>query len=182
LLSDWRRSATIGFKAEGETLVLLGHSAGHVGQSLWLEICHGKRRGEAPPVDLGVEKRLGTLLRALIASDKVTAAHDISDGGALVAIAEMAMAGGMGAEVTLPNVPNPAAILFGEDQGRALVVTTDPNAVIAAATEANIFAAAIGRTGSAAVSGPGFSVPVTDLRAAHEGFFPKLMGADAALT
>jgi phosphoribosylformylglycinamidine synthase len=90
----------------------------------------------------------------------------------------MALTGSMGVEVTLPNVPNPAAILFGEDQGRALVTTTDPEAVIAAATASNIFAAAIGRTGGDAVTGPGFRADLAALRAAHEGFFPRLMGSE----
>lgn len=181
LLENWQKSATIVFKAAGETLVLLGHSTAHVGQSLWLDVIHGRRDGDAPRVDLSVERRLGELLRNLAAGGAATAIHDISDGGALVAIAEMALAGDVGVEVTLPNVPNPAAILFGEDQGRALVTTRDPDALIAAATEADIFAASIGTTGGTAVAGPGFSVSLADLRAAHEGFFPKLMGADAAL-
>jgi len=178
LLDDWEKSATIGFTAEGETLVLLGHSTGHVGQSLWLEICHGRRAGSPPPVDLPVERRLGELLRQLIDRALVTAAHDISDGGALVAIAEMALVGGVGVEVTLPNVPNPAAILFGEDQGRALVTTRDPGSVIDAATAANIFAAPIGTTGGTVLRGPGFNAALADLRVAHEGFFPKLMGSE----
>jgi phosphoribosylformylglycinamidine synthase len=178
LLDDWEKSATIGFKSETETLVLLGHSTGQVGQSLWLEVCHDRRDGHAPRVDLDVEKRLGELLRQLIGDGAVSAVHDISDGGALVAIAEMGLAGNLGVEVSLPNVPNPAAILFGEDQGRALVATSDPDEVIAAATQANIFAAAIGKVGGDAVRGPGFNVSVADLRAAHEGFFPKLMGSE----
>ena len=87
----------------------------------------------------------------------------------------------IGVEVSLPQVPNPAAILFGEDQGRALVTTNDPEAVVALATEANIFAAPVGKTGGNAVSGPGFTAPLSDLRAAHEGFFPRLMGEVATL-
>ena len=93
----------------------------------------------------------------------------------------MALAGAIGARLTLPNVPNPSAILFGEDQGRALVTTSNPESVIARASAANIFAAPIGQTGGDAIEGPGFATSLTDLRAAHEGFFPKLMGADAAL-
>jgi phosphoribosylformylglycinamidine synthase len=176
LLDDWEQSATIAFKSEGETLLLLGHSTGHVGQSLWLEVCHGRREGQAPPVDLSVERRLGEVVRKLIASGLVTAVHDISDGGALVAIAEMALAGGIGARVTLPSVANPAAVMFGEDQGRMLVTARDADAVIGQASAAGIFAAAIGATGGAAVEGPGFSASLADLRAAHEAFFPKLMG------
>jgi phosphoribosylformylglycinamidine synthase len=181
LLDDWEKSATIGFKAAGETLILLGHSSGHVGQSLWQDVCHGGRAGDAPVVDLDVENRLGALIRRLIADDAVTAVHDISDGGALVAVAEMGLAGGNGVVLTLPAVPNPAAIMFGEDQGRALVTTRNAQAVIAAATAVDIFAAPIGTVGGEAIAGPGFSVTLADLRAAHEGFFPKLMGADAAL-
>jgi len=178
LLNDWEKSATVGIKAECETLILLGHSTGHVGQSLWLEICHGRREGAPPSVDLSVERRLGELARQLIGAGLVNAVHDISDGGALAAIAEMALAGGTGVTITLPNVPNPAAILFGEDQGRLLVTTTDPEAVKTAATAAKIFSASIGQTGGKAVSGPGFNIPLAELRAAHEGFFPKLMGSE----
>ena len=105
----------------------------------------------------------------------------MSDGGALVAIAEMAMAGVAGARITLPTVANPAAVMFGEDQGRVLVTTADRDAIVARASAAGIFAAPIGEVGGNAVEGPGFSASLADLRAAHEGFFPKLMGADAAL-
>ncbi len=175
LLGDWSRSIGACFKEEGLALVLLGHSTGHVGQSLWLREIHGREDGAAPPVNLAVERRLGELLQTLIGAGQVASVHDISDGGALVAIAEMALAGGIGVETGLPNVPNPAAILFGEDQGRALVATSDPESVIAQASAANLFSARIGTTGGDTVSGPGFSVSLTDLRRAHEGFFPALM-------
>jgi len=178
LLADWEKSATIGFKAQGESLLLLGHSTGHVGQSLWLDLCHGRREGPPPPVDLGVERRLGELIRQLIGEGLVTAVHDVADGGALVAIAEMALAGAVGVRVSLPTVANPAAVMFGEDQGRILVTTRDRDVVIARASAAGIFAAPIGTTGGDAVEGPGFRAELADLRAAHEGFFPKLMGSE----
>ncbi|HVU30373.1 MAG TPA: phosphoribosylformylglycinamidine synthase subunit PurL [Sphingomicrobium sp.] len=178
LLDDWEKSASIAFKREGETLLLLGHSTGHVGQSLWLEVCHGRREGEPPPVDLLVERRLGELVRQLIAARLVSAVHDISDGGALVAIAEMAIAGSIGARLTLPTAANPAAVMFGEDQGRVLVTTSDPDAVTARASAASIYSARIGETGGEAVEGPGFSARLGELRAAHEGFFPRLMGSE----
>ena len=178
LLEDWEKSATIAFKNEGESLLLLGHSTGHVGQSLWLEVCHGRREGQAPQVDLAVERRVGELVRQLICAGLVSAVHDISDGGALVAIAEMALGGGIGARLNLPTAANPAAVMFGEDQGRILVTTSDPDGVIARASASNIFAAKIGETGGAAIEGPGFSANLSDLRKAHEGFFPKLMGSE----
>jgi phosphoribosylformylglycinamidine synthase len=178
LLDDWENCATIGFKREGEALLLLGHSTGHVGQSLWLEVCHGRREGEPPPVDLAVERRLGELVRQLIAAGLVSAVHDISDGGALVAIAEMALAGSLGVRLNLPTAANPAAVMFGEDQGRILVTTSDPEAVAARASASNIFTARVGETGGSAVEGPGFSASLADLRAAHDGFFPRLMGSE----
>jgi phosphoribosylformylglycinamidine synthase II len=180
LLTDWSKSATIDFKREGEVLLLLGHSTGHVGQSLWLEVCHGRRAGDAPAVDLAVERRLGELVRDLIANELVSAVHDVADGGALVAIAEMALAGDIGAWLTLPTATNVAAVMFGEDQGRMLVTTSDPDAIVARASAVGIFAAAIGSIGGDAVEGPGFIAPLAALRTAHEGFFPQLMGSELA--
>jgi len=187
LLDDWRASATIGFKAEGEHLVLIGHTKGHVGQSLWLEICHGRREGAPPSVDLPAERRAGETVRKLIADGLVTAVHDCSDGGAAVAVAEMALAANIGMRMTVVReIDNPGALLFGEDQGRYVVTTRDPDAVRAAANAAQLFAIPIGTTGGDSVvfdfvdRGGERKVSVADLRAAHEGFFPKLMGADAA--
>ena len=188
LLDDWRASATIGFKAEGEHLVLIGHTKGHVGQSLWLEICHGRREGAPPSVDLPAERRAGETVRKLIADGLVTAVHDCSDGGAAVAVAEMALAANIGMRMTVVReIDNPGALLFGEDQGRYVVTTRDPDAVRAAANAAQLFAIPIGTTDGDSVvfdfvdRGGERKVSVADLRAAHEGFFPKLMGADAAL-
>jgi phosphoribosylformylglycinamidine synthase len=184
LIGDWESSATIGFKAEGETLILIGHSTGHVGQSLWLEVCHGRREGPPPPVDLAVERRLGQVARDLIANCKVTAIHDVSDGGALVAITEMALAGGIGAEVKLPSARNPAAILFGEDQGRMVITTRWPEGARAIINAAQLFAIEIGTTGGDAIvirssaTGKSQSIALSDLRAAHESFFPKLMSSE----
>jgi phosphoribosylformylglycinamidine synthase subunit PurL len=184
LLDDWEKSATVAFKDAGETLILLGHSTGHVGQSLWLEVCHGRREGTPPPVDLSVERRLGKVARDLIANGKVTAIHDVSDGGALVAITEMALAGAIGAEVKLPSARNPAAVLFGEDQGRMLVTTRWPEGVRAIANAAQLFAIEIGTTGGDSIvirssaTGASEAVSLADLRSAHEGFFPRLMGSE----
>ncbi len=165
LLKDWSRSATIAFKAEGEDIIVIGEAGGHLGQSLWLREIHGREDGPPPPVDLDAEQRHGALVRQLVAEGKITAVHDISDGGLLVAIAEMALAGGIGA--TLNGIAS-AAFAFGEDQGCYIV--TAPAGTL---NEGEL----IGKTGGNSVAG----IQLDDLRAAHEGFFPKLMGADAAL-
>jgi len=185
LLDDWQKSATIAFKAEGEQIIIIGHSDSHVGQSLWLEVCHGRREGRTPPIDLAAEKRAGECIRKLIADGLVTAVHDCSDGGGAVALAEMALAGNIGLHMTVvEQIPNPAAILFGEDQGRYVVTTRDPDAVRAAANAAQLFAVPIGTTGGDRVTfdlirrGGEQSVSLFELRAAHEGFFPRLMGSE----
>jgi phosphoribosylformylglycinamidine synthase len=163
LMADWSKTATVAFKAEGETIWLVGGEGTHLGQSLWLREVHGREEGSAPVVDLAKERANGELVRGLIADGTVTAVHDIADGGLLVAIAEMALAGGMGAHV---EGVTSAEAAFGEDQSRYLV-TTPVGVTVAGATK-------VGVTGGDAVAG----VPLTVLRAAHEGFFPKLMDGE----
>ncbi|MGN6590029.1 MAG: phosphoribosylformylglycinamidine synthase subunit PurL [Sphingomicrobium sp.] len=185
LLEDWENSATTAIKAAGEHLILIGHSKSHAAQSLWLEVIHGRREGPPPPVDLAAERRAGECIRDLIKRGLVTAVHDCSDGGAAVAVAEMALAGGIGLTMTIvPEIPNPAAILFGEDQGRYVVTTRDPDQVRAIANAAQLFTVPIGTTGGDAVvfdlvgRGGIQSVSLNELRAANEGFFPKLMSTE----
>jgi len=151
-------------------------------------VCQGRREGPPPTVDLAAEKRAGECVRQLIADGLVSAVHDCSDGGAAVAVAEMALAGNIGLDMTVvEQIPNPGAILFGEDQGRYVVTTRNPDAVREAANAAQLFCVSIGTTGGDRIifdlvgRGGEQSVALADLRAAHEGFFPKLMGADAAL-
>ncbi|WP_426693122.1 phosphoribosylformylglycinamidine synthase subunit PurL [Sphingomonas sediminicola] len=187
LLEDWEKSVGIAY-GEGEDLVLIGHSDSHVGQSLWLEVCHGRREGTPPPIDLAAEKRTGELIRRLAKESFVSAIHDCSDGGAAIAVAEMALAANIGMTMTVvPQIPNVGAILFGEDQGRYIVSTCNPEFVRQLANEAQLIAVEIGVTGGDVLTfdlvdrGGPQSVSLADLRAAHEGFFPKLMGADAAL-
>jgi phosphoribosylformylglycinamidine synthase len=97
LLDNFIGSMTIAFKAEGESILLVGDTRGWLGQSLYLrEIC-GREEGAPPPIDLAAERRHGEFVRALIRDGLVTAVHDISDGGLLVALAEMAMVSHIGA-------------------------------------------------------------------------------------
>jgi phosphoribosylformylglycinamidine synthase len=166
LLHDWEKSATISFKAEGLDIYVIGPTGRHLGRSLWLREIHHKSAGPPPPVDLEAELSIGTLVRELIATGQVNAVHDVSDGGLLVAIAEMALSGGIGA--TLDGLDG-AAAAFGEDQGRYLV-TAPPGLLDRLSPTIR----RVGRTGGNSVAG----VSLADLRAAHEGFFPKLMGSE----
>ena len=162
LLADWTKSATIAFKGAGDTIALIGAAGTHLGQSLWLREIHGREEGPPPPVDLAAERAIGDAVRHLILTGTASAVHDVSDGGLLVAIAEMALAGGIGADLTLPL---DAATAFGEDQARYVVT-------LPAGVPLPEGATAIGITGGDGVAG----VPLAALRTAHEGFFPALMG------
>jgi phosphoribosylformylglycinamidine synthase len=184
LLKDWRRSATIAFKAEGEAIYVLGDNAGHVGQSLWLREILGHEAGPPPPVNLHAERFAGFYVREWIEMGLVTAVHDISDGGLAVALAEMALAGGMGAEVSAGHDLIPEGWWFGEDQGRYLVtVSAIDRFELHLSTGNEAFDEAggrlrrIGRVGGTSVLG----ASLEDLRRAHEGFFPKLMGGELAV-
>jgi phosphoribosylformylglycinamidine synthase len=181
LMQDHEKMATIAFKREGETVLIVGHGNGHLGQSLWLREIHGREDGPPPSVDLDAERERADFVRSLIDDGLVSAVHDCSDGGALVAIAEMALAGRIGATMTLPEIPNPAAILFGEDQGRYLVTTAHPDAVAAKAEDRAVFVAPIGTTGGSALVGPNFSVSLGELREANEAFFCDWMESGGGL-
>ena len=176
ILEDYSKMMTMGFKEEGASIVLIGYGRGHLGQSLWSKICGGGAfAGEAPPVDLAMERRLGELLQMLVAEDRISAARDVSDGGPLVAITEMALADGLGARLKVPDNPDMAAMLFGEDQGRMIVATKDKD-VIAMANDAELYATIIGEIGGdEIVVGDDTRVSLTDLREASERFFKEWM-------
>lgn len=173
LLRDLSRRASIPFKAEGETIVLIGATGGHVGASLYLREIHGREDGAPPPVDLAAERRNGDFVRAQIESGRITTCHDVSDGGLLVAVAEMAIAGGIGATL---DVPVEAGFLFGEDQGRYVLTTTEPESLLAAAESAGVPARVIGRTGGAALTVSGeVAISVADLKRVNEEWLPAYM-------
>lgn len=163
LLADVDVMATVAFKAAGDAIWLIGGEGAHLGQSIWLREIAGREAGDAPRVDLAAERANADLVRSLVAEGKASAVHDVSDGGLLVAVAEMALAGGIGAELQTGFT---TASAFGEDQGR-YVVTTAPGVEVAGAVR-------IGTVGGDAVAG----IALADLRAAHEGFFPALMGSE----
>ena len=163
----------------------VGSAGTHLGQSLLLRERDGREDGPPPAVDLAREKRHAEFVRAAIDSALISAVHDVSDGGALVALAEMALAGGIGCDWSETHAPT--AEFFGEDQATYLV-TVDPGNLDAFAKLARAHAVEtqwLGETGGDTIrlglDGDVATIPLADLRRAHEGFFPKLMGADAAL-
>ncbi|WP_371877263.1 phosphoribosylformylglycinamidine synthase subunit PurL [Alsobacter ponti] len=184
LVDDVAECAGVGFGAEGEALLLIGDTAGWLGQSVYLRDICGREEGAPPPVDLAVERRNGDFVRGLIRSGRVRTAHDCSDGGLAVALAEMAMASGIGAtlETPPPGLPLHAA-LFGEDQARYVLAVTPAraDAILAEARAAGVPALRIGRSGGDALTLPGERpISVTALRSAHEAWLPDYMAGKAA--
>jgi phosphoribosylformylglycinamidine synthase len=179
LISDLHRMATIAFKREGDAIILIGETKGHLGQSLYLREIGGKETGAAPPVDLASERRNGEFVRGLIDSGSVDTVHDLSDGGLLVALTEMAMAGSIGARI-VHGLQEPISFCFGEDQGRYLLSVPDSkaDAVLAEAKKSGVPAALLGETGGdKVVIAELGEVAVAALRRAHESWFPAFMGA-----
>jgi len=168
-----------GFADAEEDIVLIGNTAGHLGRSLLLRQFAGRDDGAPPPVDLAAERRNGDFVRSLIHAGSVTACHDLSDGGLLVALAEMALTGGIGAKLAETPDGLPAlAWWFGEDQARYLVTTNAAEALLAEAQAANVPARLVGRTGGTVLTlADGNSIPLTDLRNAHENWLPEYMAA-----
>ncbi len=176
VLEDVRQAVGLVLPA-GHDLVLIGETRGWLGQSLWLREIAGREEGAPPPVDLAAERRNGDFVRAQIREGKVAACHDASDGGLLVAVAEMAMASGIGATLAAPptGLP-PHAFWFGEDQGRYVLAVADAPALLAEAAAAGVPAIRLGRSGGGDLALPGgVSISVSALREAHEATLPALM-------
>jgi phosphoribosylformylglycinamidine synthase len=207
LLEDWEKSATIAFRAEGETIWIVGGSSpscvvnllnpngtvgaagyyesnGHLGRSLWLQEIHARSDGSPPLVDLRAERRNGEFVRSEIAQGSISSCHDISDGGMMIAVAEMVLAGSVGAQITTLDPKSEFEAAFGEDQGRYIIATSDDE-FQKRALRAGVPCHFLGRTGGRglkydAQGAPGlsFEISLDRLRAAHEGFFPRLMGSE----
>ena len=177
LLDDASKAATLAFTEAGQALILIGDTLGHLGASLYLGVIEGRDEGAPPPVDLAAERRNGDLVRALITDNLISACHDLSGGGLAVAVAEMALAGGVGAALDGAAEGIPLhAWLFGEDQGRYMLSSDDEDTVLARADEAGVPARRIGVTGGSELTvGPGHAISLSDLRDAHEAWLPAYM-------
>ncbi len=164
-------------------LLAVGRTDGWLGQSLWLREIVGREEGPPPPVDLDAERRNGDFVRSQIAAGQVVACHDASDGGLLVAVAEMALAGGVGVHLArLPAGTNEHAWWFGEDQARYVLAVADAAELMLAADDAGVPVVRLGSaTGSRITLADGSYVELADLRAAHERFFPAWMAADTPI-
>ena len=197
VIEDVGKAVGIGFKAEGQQLIFIGSFAREsLGQSLWLQELHGRKEGLPPTIDLGIVQRAGEMIRQLIDEGLLTAVHDVSDGGLAVAVTEMALAGNLGIHLDPYGPPGGGTLedfLFGEGQS-AYVVTVQTNDVAqricgrveGAGLDFSYLGEVMDERRIQIGDNPGSSgnianIPLAELRAAHEGFLPRLMGADGAL-
>ncbi|MDX0535309.1 phosphoribosylformylglycinamidine synthase subunit PurL [Sinorhizobium medicae] len=186
LVRDWSKMARIRFAVADETILLAGAPKSwgtHIGQSVYMRDIHSRTDGPAPHVDLAHERKVGDFVRGLIGDGLVTAVHDCSSGGLALAVAEMAMASGIGATIAAPAEHDAIPVFYGEDQGRYVVTVANGavETVAARAKAAGVALPVIGRTGGDAVKlGDARPVSVNALRSAHEAWFPNYMGGDLA--
>ena len=159
----------------GLALVLVGGPGTSLGQSLWLREVTGREDGAPPVVDLTRERQHGDFVRAMIAEGLVAACHDVSDGGLLVAITEMALAGNIGATLSA-LFSQPHVAWFGEDQARYVIAVAEPMGMLVRAATADIPAWLLGQTGGDGLTLPdGATISLDSLRRAHERFLPEWM-------
>jgi phosphoribosylformylglycinamidine synthase II len=179
LIDDAAKAVDLGLKASGNALILIGETRGDLGASLYLREIEHREEGSPPRVDLAAERQNGDFVRGQIAAGRVAACHDVSGGGLLVAIAQMAMAGGLGIHLDAAPGLTPQAWYFGEDQARYLIETADPDAILREAENARIYAQRIGTVGESALTLPGAdAISITELTAVNEAWLPAYMGAE----
>jgi phosphoribosylformylglycinamidine synthase len=173
---DVRKRIPSGWRAAGETVLLLGETKPEFGGSAWASVVHGHLGGRPPAVDLAAERRLGELLAALSREGLVSSAHDVADGGLAQTLAESALRYGVGAQLRLDTDPFPA--LFSESAGRAVVTTTDPGGVKTTARWAGVPVTELGTTGGDALAVDGLlELQLAELRVAWTATLPALFGA-----
>jgi len=174
---DVRHRLTAVFPAEEAQVVLLGTTGEDFGGSAWADVLHAHLGGHPPTPDLATEQRLATLVAEAAGSGVLTSAHDLSEGGLAIALAESCLRGGRGCRITLPG--DPFTDLFSESAARALVSVRpgrEEEFAALCATHA-IPATVLGTTGGSALEVTGqFQVPLDELTRIWKGALPALFG------
>ncbi|WP_228563765.1 phosphoribosylformylglycinamidine synthase subunit PurL [Catenulispora rubra] len=191
VIDDVDRRTRSAFEREGEILLLLGDTSDEFGGSEWAHEVHGHLGGRPPRLDLNREKVLGEVLIAGSRDGMLSAAHDLSDGGLAQAVVESCLRGGHGARLVLPETDaeggalDPFVALFSESAGRALVAVprSEELRFTDMCVARGLPVARVGVVDGTVLSGEAvlevqgqFTVPMAELRAAHEAPFPKLFG------
>ena len=181
VIDDLAHMMTPGFKTKGSIVILIGETRGHLGASLFARDVADSAMGAPPPVDLVIERRNGDFVRSLVGESLISACHDVSDGGVLVAVAEMAVAGGIGASLARPPADiAPHAFWFGEDQARYVVCAeaASVQALIEKAQAQGVPTAILGHSGGPALTVDDQSpISISELKAVQESWLPGYIEA-----
>ncbi len=178
--ADVTRRVPMGLRTEGAPVVLLGRTTAEFGGSAWAQVTHGHCGGRPPGVDLAAERALAAVLTSAAADGLLEAAHDLSEGGLAIALAECCLDQGVGCQVALPG--DLFTQLFSESAARAVVAVRpgSERAFAALAAQHGVPVAELGVAGGDSLvvqgsAGPGrFDIPVDELAAAHRGTLPAL--------
>jgi phosphoribosylformylglycinamidine synthase len=180
LMDDCARNAGGSFVAAGDRVAVVGGlGEGHLGGSEYLRVVHGKTAGAPPPLDLAREKAVQKAVREAVRAGALRAAHDCSDGGLAVALAEMCFGREVGCRVTLQSRLRSDALLFGEDASR-IVISYAPAArekVEAICRSAGAPLVEIGEVGGPSLVIEGvLDARVADLKQAWSSAIPRIVG------
>ena len=175
--ADVTRRVPAGLRTAGAPIVLLGRTAAEFGGSAWAQVTHGHCGGRPPEVDLAAERALADVLTGAATGGLLEAAHDLSEGGLAIALAECCLDQGVGCQVALPG--DLFTQLFSESAARAVVAVRPgcERAFAALAARHGVPVTELGVAGgdSLVVQG-GFAIHVDELAAAHAGTLPALFG------
>ena len=181
LIADEKHITTQFFKKAGDVIILVGEIGGELGASRFLKVCHGRKEGLPPRLDTEKEIAVQEAVRKLIRAELVRSAHDCSEGGLAVALAESCFnpVGLLGAEVTLPNSPSAlCAALFGESQSRIVISVASDDAPQAQKELAGVPHSVLGTVGGAELNihaaGENYRWPIADL---HDLWFHAIARA-----
>ncbi|WP_040864725.1 phosphoribosylformylglycinamidine synthase subunit PurL [Nocardia exalbida] len=183
VIDDVHRRIPTGLGLEpGETLILLGETRDEFGGSIWSQVEHDHLGGVPPKVDFAREQLLAEVLTAGSRDGMISAAHDLSEGGLAQAVVEAVLAGETGCRILLPEGEDPFVTLFSESAGRVLVAVPRSEETrftrMCTARELPWVRIGVVDQGSDSLEVQGrFSIPMDELRTAHEGTLPKLFGA-----
>ncbi|MDD6791310.1 MAG: AIR synthase related protein, partial [Thermobifida fusca] len=181
VIDDVHKRVTSAFSAEGESVVfLLGETRLELGGSAWADVIHGHLGGRPPQIDLDAEAALGRVLIDGAAAELLVSAHDLSDGGLAVALAESCLRGGVGCEVDLGD--DAFTALFSESAARAVVSVRPEHetALVDLCAKHGVPVRRLGTVGGSALTmvhrTGRISIEVAELRDAYESTLPALFG------
>ncbi|MFD3485595.1 phosphoribosylformylglycinamidine synthase subunit PurL [Streptomyces sp. NPDC058665] len=186
VIDDVTRRTPIAFGEEGQLLYLLGETREEFGGSAWSQVIHDHLGGLPPKVDLDREKLLGEILISASRDGMIDAAHDLSDGGLIQAVTESCLRGGHGARLVVPDSSSISGsatgdaftFLFSESAGRAVVAVprSEETRFTDMCGARGLPATRIGVVDGEEVEVQGeFSIPLSELRTAHEGTIEALL-------